>query len=140
MDLALLLLSFTAFWALFSVLGGEVTFSRMTATITATTFGLLYAQYFALFSYFGGATPGMMLFHLRVASLDGGPPSRHQLVWRSIGYLISAGTAFLGFLWALWDEDHLTWQDRISQTYLVATDALKAPVPGAANAGATVLR
>jgi hypothetical protein len=24
----------------------------------------------------------------------------------------------LGFLWSLWDEDHLTWQDRISQTYL----------------------
>jgi hypothetical protein len=39
----------------------------------------------------------------------------------------------LGFLWALWDEDHFTWQDRISQTYITAAapvvepDALELP-------------
>ncbi len=27
----------------------------------------------------------------------------------------------LGFLWALWDEDQLSWHDRISQTF-VTTD------------------
>ena len=26
----------------------------------------------------------------------------------------------LGYLWSLWDEDHFTWQDRISQTYITA--------------------
>jgi hypothetical protein len=34
--------------------------------------------------------------------------------------LLSAATLMLGFLWALWDEDHFTWQDRISQTYITA--------------------
>jgi hypothetical protein len=40
----------------------------------------------------------------------------------------------LGFLWALWDEDRFTWQDRISQTYITAAmplieqDALELPV------------
>ncbi|MGA2899710.1 MAG: hypothetical protein ABSF40_05715 [Candidatus Acidiferrales bacterium] len=39
----------------------------------------------------------------------------------------------LGFLWALWDEDRFTWQDRISQTYITAAmplieqDALELP-------------
>ena len=79
---------------------------------------LLYAQYFTLFTYFGGSTPGMMLCKLRVVSFDGTDPTSEQLLWRSFGYMVSAGTGALGFIWALWDEEHLTWQDRISQTYL----------------------
>jgi hypothetical protein len=30
----------------------------------------------------------------------------------------------LGFLWALWDEDQLTWHDRMSQTYLTSAPAV----------------
>jgi hypothetical protein len=30
----------------------------------------------------------------------------------------------LGFVWSLWDEDHFTWQDRISQTYITAATPL----------------
>ncbi|MGB7436471.1 MAG: hypothetical protein WBW49_13745, partial [Candidatus Acidiferrum sp.] len=41
-----------------------------------------------------------------------------QYMLRAIGYLLSAGTCFLGFLWVLWDEDGLTWHDRLSKTYL----------------------
>ena len=37
---------------------------------------------------------------------------------RSSGYILSAGTFFLGFFWAWWDEDALTWHDRLSRTYL----------------------
>jgi len=37
---------------------------------------------------------------------------------RAVGYLLSAGTCFLGFLWVFWDEDGLTWHDRMSNTYL----------------------
>ena len=44
------------------------------------------------------------------------------MLWRSFGYLVSAGTLLFGFLAALWDEDHLTWHDRISQTYLTSAD------------------
>ena len=94
--------------------------------------GLFYAQYFALFTIFGGSTPGMMLRGMRVVSFDGSVPTSRQMVWRSFGYLISAGTCFLGFLWALWDEDHLCWQDRISRTYLTPIDGITADaVPGA---------
>jgi len=32
-----------------------------------------------------------------------------QMLLRSAGYMLSAGTFFLGFLWAMWDEDELTW-------------------------------
>jgi uncharacterized RDD family membrane protein YckC len=47
------------------------------------------------------------------------------MLWRSAGYIISAGTLFLGFLWAMWDEDELTWHDRLSRTYLSAEQTLE---------------
>ncbi len=117
-DAGLLLFAFGSFWSLFTALGGHVSISSFSAIVTVATMALLYAQYFTLFTYFGGSTPGMMLCKLRVVSFDGTEPTSEQLLWRSFGYMISAGTGALGFIWALWDEEHLTWQDRISQTYL----------------------
>jgi uncharacterized RDD family membrane protein YckC len=122
LDGALLLFSFGGMLALFTVLGGHIGFNRLDLVVAGATFVLFYAQYFALFTIFGGSTPGMMFQRLRVVSFQGGSPSSRQMVWRSFGYLISAGTCFLGFLWALWDEEHLCWQDRISQTYLTPSE------------------
>ncbi len=119
LDAAFLLLAYGAFLALFGSLGGHFAFGKFDAAVYAVTLALFYAQYFALFTVFGGATPGMLLCGLRVVSFDGSAPAPRQLLWRSFGYLVSGGTVLLGFLWALWDEDHLTWQDRISQTYLM---------------------
>jgi uncharacterized RDD family membrane protein YckC len=118
-DAALLVFFYGAFLALFWALGGRFSMSKLTAAITAATFALLYAQYFLLFTVFGGATPGMMARRLRAASFDGSDPASAQLLWRGCGYLASAAIALLGFAWAIWDQDHLTWHDRISQTYLV---------------------
>jgi uncharacterized RDD family membrane protein YckC len=120
LDVTFLLFAFGGFLMLFRSLGGRFSLSRFDALVTAATLGLLYAQYVTLFTYFARATPGMMLRGLRVASLDGADPSPRQLLWRSLGYLISAGTMMLGFLWALWDEDQLSWHDRISQTCVTA--------------------
>jgi uncharacterized RDD family membrane protein YckC len=108
--------------------------------VTAATLVLFYAQYFALFTVFGGCTPGMMLCRLRVLSFDGRMPTSRQMIWRSFGYLVSAGTCMLGFLWALWDEDHLCWQDRISRTYLTPLEDLatgEASATGALESGSS---
>ncbi len=118
LDIVFLLLAYAAFLTLFRSLGGQFSFTKSEAAVYAATLVLFYAQYFTLFTVFGGSTPGMLLRGLRVVSLDGTAPTTRQLLWRSFGYLVSGGTVFLGFLWALWDEDQLTWQDRISQTYL----------------------
>ena len=124
LDMALLLCSYGGMLMLFWALGGRIGFDRLDVVVTVATLALFYAQYFALFTIFGGRTPGMMLCRLRVISFDGGMPTSRQMVWRSFGYLVSAGTCFLGFLWALWDEDQLCWQDRISSTYLIASEDL----------------
>lgn len=113
-----LLFAYGAFLALFSSLGGEFTLSKLSAVVYTATFAIVYLQYFWLFTIFGGTTPGMMLRSLQVVSFSGEPPTPRQMLLRSFGYILSAGTFFLGFLWAIWDEDSLTWHDRISQTYL----------------------
>jgi uncharacterized RDD family membrane protein YckC len=81
-------------------------------------------QYFGLFTIFGGSTPGMMFSGIQVASFTGDTPTARQYLLRAAGYLLSAGTCFLGFLWVLWDEDGLTWHDRLSKTYLARIEPL----------------
>jgi uncharacterized RDD family membrane protein YckC len=123
LDAAFLFAAYGGFLMLFHALGGKFSLNRFDVLVTIATFGLLYAQYIILFTYFAGATPGMMLRGLRIASLDGLTPSRRQLLWRSLGYLISAGTMMLGFVWTLWDEYQLSWHDRISQTCITSDAA-----------------
>ncbi len=112
------------FAGLFRSLGGEITISKMEALVCAAIVYLFYALYLCLFTTLAGATPGMQLRGLSIVRLDGTLPDTPQLLWRSFGYLLSGATLALGFLWALWDEDRFTWQDRISQTYVTAAEPL----------------
>ena len=119
-DFGCLLFAYGGFLMLFGSLGGEFTLSKLNAAVYATTFAIVYLQYFALFTTFGGTTPGMMMRDLQVVSFSGEPPTPRQMLLRSAGYMLSAGTFFLGFLWVMWDEDELTWHDRLSRTHLSA--------------------
>jgi uncharacterized RDD family membrane protein YckC len=117
-DAACLLFAFGGFVALFGSLGGQLTLSKMNAAVYLAALSVVYFQYFALFTVFGATTPGMMFRGLQVMSFSGEPPTPRQMLLRSAGYMLSAGTCFIGFLWAVWDEDQLTWHDRLSKTYL----------------------
>ncbi len=119
-DLCCLLFAYGGFLMLFGSLGGQFTLSKLNAAVYATTFAIVYLQYFALFTIFGGTTPGMMMRGLEVVSFSGESPTPRQMLLRSAGYVLSAGTFFLGFLWSMWDEDELTWHDRLSRTHLSA--------------------
>jgi uncharacterized RDD family membrane protein YckC len=121
-DGACLLFAYGGFLTLFGSLGGQFTLSKMSAAVYSIAFAIVYLQYFALFTVFGGTTPGMMLRGLQVVDFSGETPSPRKLLLRAAGYVLSAGTFFLGFLWAMWDEDELTWHDRISHTYLSSAE------------------
>ena len=122
-DAACLAFAYGSFLALFGSLGGHFTLSKLSAAVCVFTFAFVYVQYFGLFTIFGGNTPGMMLSGLQVASATGDMPTPRQYLLRAIGYMLSAGTCFLGFFWVLWDEDELTWHDRISKTYLTEVES-----------------
>lgn len=123
-DAACLAFAYGAFLTLFGSLGGQFTFSKLNAAVYFFTFVFVYIQYFGLFTVFGGTTPGMMIRGLHVSTFSGEDPTVRHLALRAAGYLLSAGTLFLGFFWALWDEDTLTWHDRVSGTYLSSPEPL----------------
>ena len=119
-DMALLLFAYGGFLAMFSALGGRWALSKLDIAVTAGTLMLFYAQYFTLFTFCCRATPGMRLCKQRLVTFDGAEPTPRHLLWRCFGYLVSGGTLMLGFFWAFCDDDHLSWHDRISQTYITA--------------------
>ncbi len=77
--------------------------------------------YFGWFWTHGGQTLGMRAWRLRlrVRGHDEG-----RLPWRwALARFLTAGLSWaalgLGFAWALWDPERLTWHDRLSGTMLV---------------------
>lgn len=132
-DAVFILLTCAAFAGLFAGLlrsmGAPIVLDRTDAVICAPVLFLFYSLYFLVFTIFAGATPGMQFCGLAIVRLDGHLPDTRQLLWRGFGYVLSGATLMLGFLWALWDEDSFTWQDRISQTYVTAANPLADPDP-----------
>jgi uncharacterized RDD family membrane protein YckC len=74
--------------------------------------------YKLLWSLFDQVTPGLQAVGLEVVRFDGLAPTLGQRLGRvALGWLSVAG-AGMGVIWAMADEDRLTWHDHISQTFL----------------------
>jgi len=67
-----------------------------------------------------GDTPGMRFAGLRLVNFDGRPPDRDQRLLRLGASVLSLASAGLGLVWALVDEESLTWHDHISKTFPTA--------------------
>lgn len=76
-----------------------------------------FVAYQWLFFRFGESTPGMMYARIALCTLDDDNPTRPAMQKRVGALLLSALPLGLGLLWAIFDEDHLGWHDRISGTY-----------------------
>ncbi len=77
--------------------------------------GLLYHTFFLLATM---STPGMMYAGIGLCTFEDERPTIPQLRGRLGALLISLLPIGLGMAWAIFDEDHLSWHDRISRTYL----------------------
>jgi len=78
----------------------------------------LIAFYIFLYTCYGAETPGLQWMGLCVLDYDGYPPRPGQRLVRGMGLLLSAAALGLGYLWALVDEEGLTWHDRMSRTFV----------------------
>jgi uncharacterized RDD family membrane protein YckC len=76
--------------------------------------GVLYQGFFFMLA---GMTPGMRYAGIALCNFDGEKPTREQLRRRVGATLLSLLPVGLGVLWAIFDDDHLSWHDRISRTY-----------------------
>ena len=91
---------------LFQVLGGLLRF--------ATT--IVYKTWFV--GRFG-ATPGKMIFGLRVVGTDGQPLTFSRALGRSLGYILSAIPFCLGFIWAGFTSGKRSWHDVLVDTMVI---------------------
>jgi uncharacterized RDD family membrane protein YckC len=79
--------------------------------------GLLYLVYQGLFFWFSVATPGMRIARIALCTFTDESPTRAAMRRRVLAALLSACPLGIGFLWAVLDEDRLTWHDRVSRMY-----------------------
>ena len=79
-----------------------------------------------------GATPGKMLFQLRVVRADTGRLiSIGQALKRYLGYYVSAVVFLLGYIWAAFDARKQSWHDKLASTVVLRRSAPVAPILGA---------
>jgi len=78
--------------------------------------GLVYLLVFQLIR---GRTLGMRVMKMKIIDIYGDPPSPAKCVVRSAGYIASAATLGLGFLWIGFDSEKRGLQDWIAGTYVI---------------------
>ncbi len=73
--------------------------------------------YYALFFALAKSTPGMKYARISLCTFDDEIPTPAQLRGRLGALLLSLLPVGLGVAWAIFDDDHLAWHDRLSRTY-----------------------
>jgi uncharacterized RDD family membrane protein YckC len=115
-DTSMVLIGLGIFLLIF-FLGGDLVINRQTAPFLIAV-GAVIALFYRSLWYFGnGDTPGMRFAGLQLVDFDGRRPDREQRGMRQVAGLLSLLAAGLGLVWALVDEENLTWHDHISKTF-----------------------
>jgi len=116
-DGSLILVGVGLFLAIFFFSGGQVALDRQALSFIAGVTAVIALFYRALWCLADGDSPGMRFAGLRLVDFDGRRPNREQRGVRQIANLLSLLSAGLGLVWALVDEENLTWHDHISKTF-----------------------
>jgi len=80
-------------------------------------FAIIAVFYKLLWANANGDSTGMRFARLRVVNFDGRIPNRKQRLIRQVASVVSVMALGCGLLWALVDEENLTWHDHISKTF-----------------------
>jgi uncharacterized RDD family membrane protein YckC len=116
-DLALIVSAFAIFVLVFAACTAHPPSGKpalVAAGLVLAGFGLLY-QY--LFFKYADGTPGMRYAKIALCTFEDENPTRKAMCMRVLYVLLSAAPLGLGFAWAWFDPDRLTWHDRLSRIY-----------------------
>ena len=89
--------------------------SEVCGVILTLGFAALYEWFFLTFAK---VTPGMRYAQLSLCTFEEEVPTTTQVNGRLRAMLISVLPAGLGMVWSIFDEDQMSWHDRLSKTYL----------------------
>lgn len=84
----------------------------------ATVVAVLWCAYQYAFLVYTGSTPGTRICRLALTRFDGRPVSRNLRRCRVLASFLSCISLGLGYAWCFFDEDQLSWHDRITKTHL----------------------
>lgn len=116
-DASMIAIALGLFLAIFYLSGGRIVFTKSSVILFSGVIAAVVFLYRILWCLGGGDTPGMRFAGLRLVDFDGRRPEREQRTIRLAASVLSIVSAGLGLLWALVDEENLTWHDHISKTF-----------------------
>ncbi len=117
-DSGLTLAAFACVVAFAARIGAVLHSPRAFEIFAAVILILACAGYQTLCFYHARATLGMMYAGIALCTVDGYKPTREQRLRRLLKLPLSVLPLGLGLAWSVFDEDRLTWHDRLSGTYL----------------------
>lgn len=117
LDMAVILMAIAAF-SIAAMLGGlDLAFTKASSPFYLAAVVLIVVFYRMLFCIGNIDSLGMQWTGLRLVNFDAHPPTRSQRMQRTFAGFLSVISIGMGLLWAMFDEEHLTWHDYISKTF-----------------------
>lgn len=117
-DGSLIVASFLAVAMLAASMMSELPAPRLAEQCAVLAILAIGVAYLAFFFTLARSTPGMWYAGIQLRTLAGRWPSRAQRCSRLLALPLSVLPLGLGLAWALFDDAHLSWHDRLSRTYL----------------------
>lgn len=97
--------------------GAKIAMDKNGAPLVAGAVVVAVALYRLLWCFAGADSIGMRWVGLQLLNFDGVVPNRAERLHRMVTACISVAAAGLGLVWALVDEEKLTWHDHMSKTF-----------------------
>ncbi len=116
-DAALILIGFGVLAVTFQLMGGSFGAGKMLWAGMGGSLLLVAMFYGLIWAIAGRETAGMRFTDLQLITFDGFPLDARSRALRFASTWLSFCSGGLGLLWAVADEENLTWHDHISKTF-----------------------
>ena len=117
LDASIILIGIALMGVTFYLAGGTVVVNSKTLPLLIGVAAVVTFFYKLLWCMANGDSAGMKWTRLALVNFDGQKPTRTQRMHRLAAGALSLCAAGLGVLWALVDEETLSWHDHISRTF-----------------------
>lgn len=117
-DGAMILIGCGIFLAIVQYVAGGIKLDRFNLAVMGGALFLIPMFYGLVFAIAGCETAGQHWTDLRLINFDGFPPDGASRLLRFVGCWLSFGACGAGLLWALVDEENLSWHDHMSKTFV----------------------
>lgn len=117
-DVSIALAGYAVILGVFRIGSGEFPLGPLAASIHGGACLSIILIFKLLAALRAAPSPGLRLLGLRVLHFDGRPPSKPQRFLRAAAGVLSVLPAGIGLIWALMDEERLTFHDHISETFV----------------------